>query len=349
MNNRIIGIYLEIKSSCKENCIYCYNENALKENNSITLKLFDKMTNELRSMNVSSLSMSGGEPFMHPQICELILNAINKNILVSIVTNGTIYKKNLYELICKYSIPLQITLDGADTTTHDYTRGENTFLKIMENISTLHKMGYDGPLSIRMNLHKKNYFYIKEVVRLSEQLEATNVSLSLINTVGGGKNFDYIITDKDFEILSAIERQTNELKNEFKINIIFEGTATSIGCPYYGRDNILCGLRISSDGYVYPCQLFNDKIFNIGNIKNESLVEIINGEAMTRFLSLMSSRKYFIPECNECAYKCMCNTGCPAEAYNKNQNIFTNCGKCFRNKKVFNKTIYKIVTKKTTN
>lgn len=137
------------------------------------------------------------------------------------------------------------------------------------------------------------------------------------------------------------------LKKELKINIIFEGLNSSIGCPFYENDNIKCGLRISSDGYVYPCQLFSNKIFNIGNIKQNTLNEIVNSDRMKNFISLMNLRKFYIPECNECAYKCMCYTGCPAEAYNKNGNIFTNCGKCAQNKKIFNKVIHKIIKNST--
>lgn len=347
MNKSIIGLYVEILSACNQHCLYCYNEEYLYKGHSFTIDLFDKLTCDIKTIGLSSLSISGGEPFLHKDLSNFILNAISKDLHLSIITNATIYNHNLYKLLCEYSIPLQITLDGADPQTHDYTRGIGTFQKIISNIDALYNLGYTGVLSVRMNLHKKNYLYIKDVALLSQKIGASSISLSLINTVGGGQSFNDLITESDFDLLEHVAILAENLQKGLNINVTFEGLNSSIGCPFYSIDNIECGLRISSDGYVYPCQLFNDKIFNIGNIKHNTLIEIINSERMDNFLSLMKLRKFYIPECNECAYKCMCYTGCPAEAYNKNHNIFTNCGKCNRNKNVFNKVVHKILVNAT--
>lgn len=197
MRNSVIGLYVEVITSCNQHCVYCYNENSLYENIAFDMGLFNKLTDDAKAIGLTSLAISGGEPFLHKNLGDFILNAISKELHLSIITNGTIYNENLYKLLCEYSIPLQITLDGADSQTHDYTRGNGTFDRIISNINSLYCLGYSGPLTIRMNLHKKNYSSVKDVALLSKKIGASNVNISLINTVGGGQSFCDIITEID--------------------------------------------------------------------------------------------------------------------------------------------------------
>lgn len=339
MSNSLKALYLEIISSCNCRCTYCYNENILENDDFIDLNTFNDIIEECKSLRLSQITISGGEPFLHDNIIDFIRLSVKNKIRLNIITNLTVFDEQLYSLIIENSIALQVTIDGHNSKIHDYTRGNGTFVNIIKNLYYLKDMGYRGFVTIRMNLHMLNYEYIEEVVALSKSLNCKMVNLSLLNKVGAATRFNNFIQDSDYKILERINESAMILKNKYNIDILFEGLNPSIGCPYYGNDNLQCGLRISPDGYVFPCQLFTDKVFNIGNVKDNSLLNIINGEKMNRFKTLLSLRKIFIPECSECAYQAMCFTGCPGEAYNKNNNIFTNCGKCDRNKSVFNNFI----------
>lgn len=340
MSNTVKALYVEILSSCNCRCTYCYNENILLKNDYIDTKTFTLIVQEAKSFGLSQISISGGEPFLHPKIIDFINISVKENVKLHIITNLTIFNKQLFDLLVDHSISLQVTIDGPTDITHDYTRGKGAFDKTIKNLNYLKILGYQGFLTVRMNLHKKNYNHIEDVIKLSKSLNCQMVNLSLINRVGAATRFDEFIENNNYDILNNVNKSVILLMEKYKIKIIFEGLNPSIGCPYYGGDNIECGLRISPDAYVFPCQLFTDKIFNIGNIKHNSLLKIVNGKKMNDFKTLLALRKTFIPECSECAYQAMCSTGCPAEAFNNNRNIFSNCGKCERNKSIFNKLIY---------
>lgn len=339
MANTIKALYVEILSSCNCRCTYCYNEKMLLKNSYIDTKVFTSILRDAKSFGLSQISISGGEPFLHPRIIDFINISVKEKIKLNIITNLTIFNRELYHLLVKHSVSLQVTIDGPNRELHDYTRGKGTFDRTIENLIYLNKHKYQGFLTIRINLHKKNYSYIENLFEVANSMNCKLVNLSLINKVGAATRFNDFIENNDYDILNFIDKKVKFLNNKYDFRIIFEGLNPSIGCPYYGRDNIECGVRISPDAYVFPCQLFTDKIFIIGNIKNNSLLEIVNGEKMRDFKTLLSLRKTFIQECNECAYQAMCATGCPAEAYNNNNNIFSNCGKCDRNKSIFNKFI----------
>ncbi len=344
MRNKIVGLYFEIISNCNEHCLYCYNEKLIQYDYSIDYEIFKKTISDSKTLGCDSVVLSGGEPFLHVDLLRFLDILITNNMRTTIVTNLTIYHKEIYQYLCEVPVVLQVTLDGPVAAVHDFTRGKGTFERVIVNLNRLLEMGFKGTVQLRMNLHKENWRYIEDVVALADRLGINYVNLALINPVGGGRGFcENIIQSEDEGILFEIQNEVNRIKKKYICEIIFEGLKESIGCPYYGRDNINCGLRISPSGDVYPCQLFTDKIFSLGNIKCSPLEDIINGDSMKDFLQLMSLRQKYINECARCAYKSMCNGGCPAEAYNFKENIFSTNGKCSRNITLFNKYIKKIL------
>lgn len=349
MNKKIIGLYVEILSKCNKRCAYCYNEKeVLGGNHFISPKLFEKIVDTAKEIGLQSIDISGGEPMLHDGICEMIEYAYSKKIIIRLISNFTLYKEKVYDLICKYSIPLQVTIDGHTSEIHDYTRGEGTFEKIAKNLAFLFEMGYKGELHIRVNLHKANYKYVAEIISYAKSIKASKIFIAMINKIGAGTNFhDVIDYENSDEILSYITAKVEETKlMDDGVEVNYTEPKVAMGCPYYEKETLECGFRIAADGYVYPCQLFMDKIFRIGNVNNSSLESILNGEKLGRFHVLIGMRKHYIPECQDCAYKNMCATGCPAEAYNKNKNVFSLAWPCEKRKNRLNPKIGELINKK---
>ena len=84
--------------------------------------------------------------------------------------------------------------------------------------------------------------------------------------------------------------------------------------------------------FLLSCELLQIAIAICGNI--------LTGKKLERFQTLISLRKYYIPECQECAFKHICATGCPAEAYTKNKNIFSLVGQCEERKRMLYQKIF---------
>ena len=88
---------------------------------------------------VKTLVITGGEPFVHPRIFELIEMARNLDLGVNITTNATLLVKDIERLKASRVNSLSISLDGFQAT-HDRLRGvDGTYAEVMEAIDVLQR------------------------------------------------------------------------------------------------------------------------------------------------------------------------------------------------------------------
>jgi MoaA/NifB/PqqE/SkfB family radical SAM enzyme len=75
---------------------------------------------EARLVGVETVSFSGGEPFVHPAIEELLAHAFSLGIKVQLVTNGTLIKRDKLDFLSQLDC-MTVSLDGLEDA-HDFIR-----------------------------------------------------------------------------------------------------------------------------------------------------------------------------------------------------------------------------------
>ncbi len=95
---------------------------------------------------VREFYFTGGEPFVHPQIFEIIEFTLRRGP-VSILTNGLFFDQTsaarlraLFDA-APYSLDLRVSLDGATAEENDPIRGPGTFEQIVDGIVQLDAVG----------------------------------------------------------------------------------------------------------------------------------------------------------------------------------------------------------------
>ncbi len=91
---------------------------------------------EAVQVGVEYLSFSGGEPFVHPKILELLEHAFSLGAKVQMVSNGTLIREKHLELLSKLDC-LTISVDGTEEA-HDHIRArKGTYQRTMKTIRLL--------------------------------------------------------------------------------------------------------------------------------------------------------------------------------------------------------------------
>lgn len=133
---------INVTGNCNLNCNYCFN--MPRENIDISIEDFKYALNILKKEEVFMIVLSGGEPFIHPKIDELIRLSHKKFSNVQILSNGTILTHENIKTIEKIVdekgfFPIQISLDSYDNDINLKTRGESR--TIIDNIKILNDIG----------------------------------------------------------------------------------------------------------------------------------------------------------------------------------------------------------------
>lgn len=299
----IDSVYLHVNSKCNLHCLGCYsyidNRNSKEE---LKYDAWISIIDQLMEQNTENIVISGGEPFLREDlgaICRYIKN--NSRIHLEVITNGTLEKEK-YEKVIPYIDALNISIDGYDENT-SFIRDSGIMKGVLENIIWLKGI---VPVKLIATLHKKNIEYMKEYEKLAKKL---NVFMSYsIFTADFQKEElrDYRFDESDF-----IKIGDNITDSENGIQII-DTPDLRVGLNY--REGCGFGKRTLSIGYnadVYPCHMLQCKDCKMGNLKEQTLTEILEKPDFdVREISLEN-----IEGCHKCEYKYLCGGACRGRAY----------------------------------
>lgn len=122
---------------CNFRCIYCDAVENLKQANIDGPSMVDAI-NAFVKINKSkdfSIALSAGEITVSPYKKEIFNILMNKNIRVSVFSNGMIFDENIFHVLQKQKGSLNISLDSGTPETFYKIKRVNQFQKVLENIS----------------------------------------------------------------------------------------------------------------------------------------------------------------------------------------------------------------------
>lgn len=99
------------------------------------------------SLGVKEYYFTGGEPFMHPRILD-ILEATLRIGPATVLTNGTLFRDKTVQRLQQlrddsiYSLELRVSIDGPDPVSNDRIRGEGSFDRAMAGVKKIIDAGF---------------------------------------------------------------------------------------------------------------------------------------------------------------------------------------------------------------
>ena len=320
--------YIELTNMCNLKCTYCYNDSKVKLKQDIMpFGLYESLLEDVVKSNVDSVVLSGGEPFLHPQIVEILAMTFEKGILPIVITNATIINEEIVKCICSNKCNIQITFDDLFDKGHDVFRGKGTFQKNLQFIKLLRSKDFKGKIYARIHVRSSNIENVKKNLSFFSELSIDKVYMATIKEMGRAK-----LDSSDLSVEDIIGLFQFVANAAFKIPVDIKGVFCGLdeGCPFNNVKNMLFQPRIAPDGKVYPCQLFMESRFSLGNINNESILNIISSDLTKNFISEIQQRKKLLDDsaCNSCIVSKWCGKGCPAKCWQIDGNFFHTDGQC---------------------
>jgi len=185
-------LQIEITGRCNLGCEFCYNDLGGAD---VSLDEIGSITSAAEDY---SLDIGGGEPFMHPQLREIILSHIEKTSRILISTNGTLLPSWLFSLddAIKDRVLMQVSLPAGTRERYQQICGADMLETVIANARQIndHFQTHFHSVIYRRNLD--------EAVALAEHAKETGILLyvTLLFPVGRAKGCELLSGD-EIEVL----------------------------------------------------------------------------------------------------------------------------------------------------
>ncbi len=278
-HNVLFSALLELTYSCNLHCAICYND-LNRTGEPLSLAQYRALFRDLRDLGALNLTLTGGEPLLHPNFFALGSSARELGFVVRIKTNGLALGERMARRLRDEVDPfnLDISLHGARAATHDRQTGmAGSFDRLMANLATLKALG----LRFRLNcpVTRWNQGELEAMLALAEGME-THLNLHGDITPrddGSREPLAVAPTRRGLERLERLQWRREEERRQQKAA---QGESrASAGSPTEGRPQTpakqcgagSAGVAIDPFGNVYPCVQWRRPV---GNLHRESIKDI---------------------------------------------------------------------------
>lgn len=325
-NPKLLNFQIELTSKCNERCIHCYIPHEDKLYN-IDDNLYFQTIKQLKDIGIISISLSGGEPMLHPNFLEFLKYAQDSDFYVKVFTNLTLLNEEIIKLMQNNRTSVYVSLYSMNEVNHDaITQMKGSFNKTKSNILKLIENNIPVYINCPIMDYNKNDY--NEVYKWAKDL---NLEVRV-----------------DYDIMARCDYTTDNLKHRLKVEEMGEIVHTILDNDENSKKQIasssefpsksdadinfnserrLCGACITcccidAKGNVYPCTGWN---YNCGNLNETSLKDI--WEKSPQMLYIRSLNRKDFKECIDCkdidyCFMCMAKnaneskTGNPLEINN---------------------------------
>jgi pyruvate-formate lyase-activating enzyme len=134
---------------CNLRCEHCFISCG-PTNRAFDLLSLDEVERRLEEsvrLGVREYYFTGGEPFLHPDIVEILTRALSRGP-TTVLTNGTLLKPHHAAPLAKaaaasrFSLEFRVSIDGFERATHDALRGEGSFERAVAGLELLLAHGF---------------------------------------------------------------------------------------------------------------------------------------------------------------------------------------------------------------
>ena len=215
-------VQIDLTNDCNSNCIACWCNSPLfkkprltpeEKKEYLSFSLVKEVLDELKAMHTTEIYYSGsGEPFMHPNILEILEYTKKKGFITHVNTNFTLVNKDVADKLIDIGVDFLTVSVWAGTPQvykKVHLRDEEVFFRVKDTLLYLNKrkkQKYNKPLiKIYSVIFNMNYHEIEEIIKFAEDTLSESIEFTLVDTIPG-------VTD----ILRLNDKQYEELIYKFE-------------------------------------------------------------------------------------------------------------------------------------
>lgn len=344
-------MYIMLKPAgalCNLRCKYCYylEKNELYKrqgNHVITDELLEKFVKEYIEAQTTPnilFTWHGGETLMRPisfyrRALELQrIYSHGRQIDNCIQTNGTLLNDEWCEFFKQNNFLVGVSIDGPQEFHDEYRKtgtGRPTFRDVMKGINLLNKYGVEwNALAVVNDFNAEYpldfYHFFKEIgcryIQFTPIVERITTRPDNLRLAPGmqeeGMLADFSITARQWGnfLCTIFDEWVHHDVGEYYIQLFDATLANWVGqAPGICTMAEECGHAgvMEFNGDVYSCDHFVFPEYKLGNLHDQTIFEMMNGQRQREFSRM---KKQMLPQqCRECRFLFACHGECPKNRF----------------------------------
>lgn len=312
-------VYFEVTNICNFKCDFCPINSSEREKGFMDFELYKKGIKDIIENNITDTVCFHilGEPMIYPQIVQALRYAKQNGLKTDLTTNGSLLTSDRVKTIMDENLidKLNISVETIDENEHE-CRGsqisfEEYYKKILDAVSYLKQSSSKTNIELcLMNTYTKRFFDIDKNIRMNFKSGVFRSKLtSFISDL-------YKVMGKDLSSDGAIKELKRMnlnyprlLRIDDRVTIFIQPMAdwgnaftsrkvlpAKIGTCGYAFTNI----GILRSGEVTMCCVDYDGNTSLGNIKTQSLSDILSSERVMEIRDGYSKMRVTHEYCQRC-------------------------------------------------
>ncbi|MFH1849296.1 MAG: radical SAM protein [archaeon] len=274
-------LHIDITNRCNLKCRHCDVWKCRKKRD-MPLKVFTELIGQAGRMGLKMVAISGGEPFLHPQLLQMISYLKQKGIFATISTNGTLLNSGNCRMLKTIGLDqLVISMEAAGDRYDEFRGIKGGYKGVLKAIGLARASGLNH--AIGTCITKQNF---RDLPGLAAELSRMQVPRMYLypfylspRNIAGNKTDLLRFSHEDIEEYKLIVRRLVRYRMVDRIS----GYILIKSVDYFSGkgillDDIPCYAPLFSciigfEGDVSPCW-YSDKV--LGNVYEDDFADIWN-------------------------------------------------------------------------
>lgn len=280
-------IDVEMTNTCNFRCLMCPTGNfsQKREKGFMADEVFYKILEEIRSHKTPLRFIRWGEPLTHPRILDYIRACHDADVLTHINTNGSKMSDDMMDALLNIPLDsLKFSFQGVDRKSYAEMRNIDFYDDLTKTIRGLYE---------KRGARLRPFIQVSTTITYEDKETVSKFKAALgpyCDSLNVGR------TVLEYVDLNAVRLRPHELEELKRLKQLESVIKVHPECP-----EVFDKLSINWDGKVTACCMDSDNVMVVGDIREQTLIDIWTSDIMTQYRKILADMRHDdLPLCKSC-------------------------------------------------